>query len=269
MGMRFLLGLGIDEVELQLNSLGDIEERGHYRESLVGYFNARRDKLCPDCLRRLDTNPLRVLDCKIAECIEMAAEAPMMLDHLGDESRSHFEQVCNTLDDFGLSYVINKRIVRGLDYYNRTAFEYKAGSLGAQDAVGGGGRYDGLVQSLGGVQTPAVGFALGVERIAMLMENQVQPGGGLDFYLIAVGENCIRKGCGIAEKLRGMGLSGEVDLSGRRLKHLFARAERRQARACLIIGDDELAAGIVKVKNMQNKTQKEIAIDDLGPEAVK
>ena len=269
MGMQYFQELGIESIELQLNSLGDMEERSSYRERLVSYLNERRERLCPDCLRRLSVNPMRVLDCKVEGCIAVAAEAPVMLDHLGEETRRHFDIVLDTLARMGIEYTINSRIVRGLDYYNRTAFEFKAGGLGAQDAVGGGGRYDGLVESLGGPQTPAVGFALGVERIAILVESQAAADKGLDFYLIPVGESAKAASMPLAGRLRRFGLRGEIDFSNRRLKHLFARAERRKARYVLIMGDEELEKGTINVKKLLDKSQKELSIDDLTPETLK
>ncbi len=264
MGRLFFERLGLDGVELKLNSLGDMEERRTYREGLVAYLEGSRDALCDDCRRRLSTNPMRVLDCKVPECKQISKDAPLMLDHLGSQSRTHFETVCRLLEALEIPYEIDKRIVRGLDYYNRTAFEFKSAELGAQDAVGGGGRYDSLVKTMGGPSTPAVGFALGVERIAILLENQVGEENGLDFYFVAMGRNAKERAVVLAQRLRREGLRGEVDFTDRRLKHLFARAERQNARYALILGDAELERGIVQVRDMKAKTQQEIALDELA-----
>ncbi len=263
MAMAFFEALEVEGLSLELNSLGDPDERRSYRDKLVNYLTVHKDALCADCLRRLDTNPMRVLDCKIDACRAIAQDAPLMLDHLGDETRRHFDDVCSTLTDLGVAFTVNRRIVRGLDYYNRTAFEIKASALGAQDAVGGGGRYDSLIKELGGPPTPAVGFALGVERLVLLLENQVVATPQLDFYFIPMGEAAQAEAVKQAALLRAAGACGEVDFSGRRLKHLFARAESRRARTALILGENELAKRQVVVRNLTTKEQHEILLDDL------
>lgn len=259
---RFLASLELGPLSLEINSLGDSEERATYREGLLGHLRGVEGELCEDCRRRLGTNPMRVLDCKVPTCSAIAAAAPVLLDHLGPESRAHFDTVQTVLTLLDTPYTVNTRIVRGLDYYNRTAFEFKAGDLGAQDAVGGGGRYDSLVKSLGGPDTPAVGFALGLDRILILLGER-KASEPLDFYVIPLGEEATAAGMGLAERLRREGLRGEVDFTGRRPKHLFARAERLGARVALIIGESELAEGRVNVKRLGTETQHSFPIGEV------
>ncbi|RJO72492.1 MAG: histidine--tRNA ligase [Myxococcales bacterium] len=265
MAWRFLESLDLaGHVSLEINSLGDAEERRRYREVLVGYLEGHRAVLCEDCVRRLGANPMRVLDCKMEACSAVAAGAPMLLDHIDGASRTHFDALRRGLEAAGVPYAVNPRIVRGLDYYNRTAFEFKTGELGAQDAIGGGGRYDGLVAELGGPPTPAVGFALGLDRVVLLLGGSAVEAAKLDFYVAPLSEAAQTTAVALSDRLRKDGLIGEVDFSGRRLKHLFARAERRGARTVLILGDDELAKGVVQARDMAAKTQREIRIDDLS-----
>lgn len=271
MAMDFFKALGLEEsVSLELNSLGDPDDRKAYRETLLAFLGTKEGAFCEDCQRRIATNPLRVLDCKNPACQEANAAAPLLIDHLGDGAKAHFARLTSLLDALGIRYRINPRIVRGLDYYNRTAFEFKGAGLGAQDAVGGGGRYDGLVKEMGGPETPAVGFAFGLERLALLLDAQNKTeASALDFYFIPMGEAASLAALPLARKLRAAGATGEVDASQRRLKHLFARAERLNVRYALIMGDDELAKGVVLAKNLASKEQHEIAIDALTASALR
>jgi len=264
MAWAFFCELGLEQdVRLELNTLGDLEERRRYRELLKAYLTDEKEALCADCRRRLDTNPLRVLDCKQEACSTVAQKAPSLLDHLGEETRTHFEHVRQTLEILGVPHHFNRRIVRGLDYYNRTTFEFKSSLLGAQDAVGGGGRYDALVAQFGGPETPAVGFAMGMERLCLLLEAKAKPAFSLDFFLIPMGSGTYQAALKLAADLRQRALCGEVDFSGRRLKNLFPRAERLGARYTLILGENELASGKVQVKDMLTKSQQELALDEL------
>jgi histidyl-tRNA synthetase len=266
LGWRFLTSLDPGPLSLEINSLGNADERAVYREKLVGYLHGYEPDLCDDCRRRLTTNPMRVLDCKNERCSVIGTDAPKMLEHLQAESAAHFETVKEMLTRLSVPFAVNTRIVRGLDYYNRTAFEFKAGALGAQDAVGGGGRYDALVASLGGPDTPAVGFALGLDRLMLLLEGRAAQVRAMDFYFVPMGDAATGLAMELADRLRGQGLMGEVDFTGRRLKHLFARAERLGARFALILGDAELEQGLVNVKRLGQKEQAVLKIDELNAE---
>ena len=250
--------LGLQSPMLELNSLGTPASRSGYREALVSHFAGSREILDADSLRRLETNPLRILDSKNPELGELIAAAPALSDYLDPESRDHFEQVKHLLDDVGLSYVLNPRLVRGLDYYTRTVFEWVTDRLGAQSAICSGGRYDGLVAQLGGRDTPAVGWALGLERVVELLaaegrESVAQPP---DAYLVTAGDRARREAFAIAERLRTAvpGLRLSFDCAAGGMKAQLKRADRSGARLALILGDDELAAGQVSVKTLREQT---------------
>jgi histidyl-tRNA synthetase len=250
--------LGLQSPTLELNSLGTPASRSRYREVLVGHFAGSREILDADSLRRLEMNPLRILDSKNPELRELIAAAPALSDYLDPESRDHFERVKHLLDDVGLSYVLNPRLVRGLDYYTRTVFEWVTDRLGAQSAICSGGRYDGLVAQLGGRDTPAVGWALGLERVVELLaaegrESVAQPP---DAYLVTAGDRARREAFAIAERLRTAvpGLRLSFDCAAGGMKAQLKRADRSGARLALIIGDDELAAGQVSVKTLREQT---------------
>jgi len=261
------LGLS-DGLELQINSLGTADERLAYRELLVEYLSSNLDQLDEDSRRRLDGNPLRILDSKNPDMRELIVGAPALMDHLGDESRAHFDAICAGLDAVGVAYVINPRLVRGLDYYARTVFEWVTDRLGAQGTVCAGGRYDGLVEQLGGHATTAVGFAMGVERlVALLEEGGIEPGEQVDAYLILMGDGAQREGLLLAEKLRDQlpELRLMTHCGGGGYKSQFKKADRSGARYALILGDDELAKGVVSVKNLREQIeQQEIVLDQLA-----
>ncbi|MFP6827981.1 MAG: histidine--tRNA ligase [Gammaproteobacteria bacterium] len=253
--------LGLESPTLELNSLGTPESRGRYREALVAYFDGSRGILDADSLRRLEINPLRILDSKNPDLRDLIAAAPELSEYLDSESRDHFEQVTHLLTDVGQSYVLNPRLVRGLDYYTRTVFEWVTDRLGAQSAICSGGRYDGLVAQLGGRDTPAVGWALGLERVVELMaaedlEISPQPP---DAYLVMTGDRARREGFAIAERLRAdvPGLRLTFDCVGGGMKAQLKRADRSGARLALILGDDELAAGLVSVKALRERIPQE------------
>ncbi|CEN55848.1 histidine--tRNA ligase [Candidatus Methylopumilus turicensis] len=243
--------LGIADVELQLNSIGDAHERAEYRKSLITYFEQHSELLDEDAKRRLHTNPLRILDSKNPRMQEMIEGAPKLIDHLGDETRQHFAGLCTKLDDVGIAYKLNSRLVRGLDYYNRTVFEWVTTKLGSQGTIAGGGRYDSLVARLGGDPTPACGFGIGLERVFLLMQEygvtaQSQP----DAYLINVGELAESVAAKTAEALRDVGLSVIVHAGGGSFKSQMKKADRSGARFALILGDDEVQANKIAVKPM-------------------
>ncbi|MCF6354743.1 MAG: histidine--tRNA ligase [Candidatus Polarisedimenticolaceae bacterium] len=261
------LGLN-DGLELQLNSLGTAAERLAYREVLVQYLTANQDQLDEDSRRRLGGNPLRILDSKNPDMRALIADAPALMDHLGEESQAHFDTICAGLDAVGVAYVINPRLVRGLDYYARTVFEWVTDRLGAQGTVCAGGRYDGLVEQLGGHATRAVGFAMGVERlVALLEETGIEPEAQIDAYLVLMGDEPQRQGLLLAEQLRDQlpGLRLLTHCGGGGFKSQFKKADRSGARYALILGEDELAKGVVGIKNLREQSeQQEMALDQLA-----
>jgi len=262
--------LGMAEhVTLELNSLGSSEARAAYREALVAYFESHRDVLDEDSQRRLTTNPLRILDSKNPAMAEMLAGAPQLLEHLDNESREHFERLKSTLDAAGIDYRINPRLVRGLDYYSRTVFEWTTTALGSQGTVCGGGRYDGLVEQLGGKPTPGVGFAIGLERLMLLLETlELVPEdakGGADAYLLAMGESAEREALLLGERLRDAlpELRLQVHCGGGSFKSQIRRADRSGARFALILGEDEIANARLTLKPLRDDSEQlTLAQDD-------
>ncbi|GAB4191712.1 MAG: histidine--tRNA ligase [Coleofasciculaceae cyanobacterium] len=256
--------LGLKNLRLDINSVGNSDDRPRYRQALVDYLMPYKDELDPDSQDRLTRNPLRILDSKDERTKEIVAQAPSILDYLGEDSKRHFEQVQQLLSNLGISYQVNPCLVRGLDYYTHTAFEIISDDLGGQATVCGGGRYDGLVQELGGNPTPAVGWAMGLERlIILLQQNQEFPRQALDFYVVSRGELAEARSLILAQKLRQAGFSVEIDLSGSAFKKQFTRADRSGAVACLILGDEEAQTQTVQLKWMASKEQQAIAIADL------
>ncbi|WP_083387129.1 histidine--tRNA ligase [Salinicola sp. MIT1003] len=262
--------LGMSEhVTLELNSLGSPEARADYRDSLVAYFESHREILDEDSQRRLKTNPLRILDSKNPDMADMLAGAPQLLDHLDEESRVHFEQLKSTLDAAGIGYRINPRLVRGLDYYSRTVFEWTTTALGSQGTVCGGGRYDGLVEQLGGKPTPGVGFAIGLERLMLLLETldliPEDAKGGADAYLLAMGDAAEREALLLGERLRDAlpALRLQVHCGGGSFKSQIRRADRSGARVALILGEDEIAKGRLTLKPLRDDSEQQtLELDD-------
>jgi len=257
--------LGIGNLRLELNSLGDGDERGRYRDALVAYLEAQRDRLDADSKKRLLTNPLRVLDSKNSEMQPIIDGAPSLTDYQGDATRTHFERLCADLEAAGVDYRINPRLVRGLDYYNRTVFEWITDQLGAQGTVCAGGRYDGLVTQLGGRPTSAIGFALGIERLIELIDAGAVESGP-DAYLVAVGERAQREALLLAEQLRDRlpALRLLCHCGGGSFKSQFKKADRSGARLALVLGDDELVQGRVGIKPLRmDGEQQHVAIDAL------
>ncbi|HEY9880508.1 MAG TPA: histidine--tRNA ligase [Leptolyngbyaceae cyanobacterium] len=252
--------LGLRNLTFYLNSVGNPKDRANYREALVAYLTPYKDQLDQDSQDRLSRNPLRILDSKDEKTQAIAADAPSILDYLGDDSRRHFDAVQQQLSDLGLSFQINPRLVRGLDYYTHTAFEIQSSDLGAQATVCGGGRYDGLVKELGGPETPAVGWAIGLERLTLLLENLYAPQPtAVDLYVVSRGEKAEANGLLLAQKLRHAGFAVELDLSGAAFGKQFKRADRSGAAACLILGDAETENGTVQIKWLQSGEQSELA----------
>lgn len=257
---RLWKALGVSALELQINTLGTPDTRQHYRKLLVDYFRRHLDALDEDSRRRLDTNPLRVLDSKVPETRKVVDGAPNLLDHLDAESRAHFVEFQRLLDDAGIRYRINPRLVRGLDYYTRTVFEWVTARLGAQDAVCSGGRYDGLVEHLGGKSTPAIGFAMGMERMVSLMEAEgvSVPDSAPHAYLVRVGAEAERAGLKLAEQLRSAlpGLRLLMDCSGGDFGKQLKRADKSGARVALVLGDHEARKHEVGFKPLRNAAEQ-------------
>jgi len=253
--------LGIrDKVSLQLNSLGTIAERLVYRDSLVSYFQQHLDKLDEDSLRRLNTNPLRILDTKNPAMKEVVANAPELMAYLGEESVQHFKAITTVLDNIGIGYQINTRLVRGLDYYSKTVFEWVTTELGSQGTVCAGGRYDGLIEQLGGKPNHAVGFAMGMERLLALMETlNIPVASTVDVYLIRVGEQAEQQGTYFAEAIRNQidGIKLQVDCVGGSFKSQFKKADKSGATYALILGDDEVSRGEVSIKALRDAEQEQ------------
>ena len=265
---RIWQALGIPGLELQLNTLGTPAERAAYRKELVTYFEAHHELLDEDSKRRLLSNPLRILDSKNEHMREMLAAAPSLMDHLGEESKSHLQFVCDTLDRTGVRYVINPRLVRGLDYYSRTVFEWVTDRLGAQGTVCAGGRFDGLVEQLGGKSVPAVGFAMGLERLVAILEetNPTAADSLVDLYLVLQGEAALHEGLVLAEELRDKLPGARIvgNCGGGSMKAQFRRADRSGARYALVLGDDELEQGSVVLKPLRtDEPQSTVGRDEL------
>jgi histidyl-tRNA synthetase len=259
--------LGISGLSLQINSLGDSECRGAYRDALKQYLSAKLPTLCADCRRRYDTNPLRILDCKVDA--EKFIDSPVMLDYLCGPCKAHFETVGQGLGKLGIPYEINTRLVRGLDYYTRTTFELVMGHMGAQNTVAAGGRYDGLVKDIGGPATPGIGFALGVERAISLMDTRkvVFPRPAL--FIAALGPDAVALALPIVHHLKRSGIPVETDYTGASLKSQMKKADKSGAAHTLIIGEQEIQNGIAILRNMQSKEQTEISLVHIEEELKK
>jgi histidyl-tRNA synthetase len=268
MGARLWDDLGLDGISLQLNSLGQPDERAAHRAALIAYFEQHMELLDEDARRRLHSNPLRILDTKNPAMQELCAAAPRLLDHLGDASLAHFEGVQQVLRDAGIPFEINPRLVRGLDYYNLTVFEWVTDRLGAQGTVCAGGRYDGLVQQLGGKPTPACGFAMGVERlIALIRDDGGEPAArGTDVYLVHQGDAATRLAFKVAEELRGNGIDVLLHCGGGSFKSQMKKADASGAAYAVIIGDDEAASGEAQLKALreEGEGQRKLAVDQLA-----
>ena len=252
----FLNRLGLTKLTIELNSLGCHECRPGYRQALIDYYQSKdRENFCEDCRRRMDTNPLRVLDCKVPSCKDLVKDAPVITDHLCPDCQAHFADVRAILDGAGATYELNPRLVRGLDYYVRTCFEVSSTDIGAQTAVAGGGRYDGLIQNLGGPDCSGLGFACGMERLALLLG--AAETAGPDFYLAVVDEAAANEAMLFAQKLRDKGLTGEVSFGSGSMKSRMRAANKSGAKVCLILGGSEMADGTVTVKYMAEEREQE------------
>lgn len=267
MCQRIWRELGLSDLRLEINSLGTAEERAHYRESLHLFLSGHKDELDADSLRRLDRNPLRILDSKNPAMQSLLVDAPVLKDFLGQDSAMQFSGFRRLLDDLGVAYEVNPRLVRGLDYYSHAVFEWITDDLGAQGTVCAGGRYDGLVEIQGGKPWPGVGFAMGQERLIELMKSQSEPGREPPHvYLVMAGDEAIASGLALAEKLRqGLeGLKVQSNLGGGSFKSQFKRADRSGAPLALVLGEDELRGGHATIKHLRdNSEQEQIALDEL------
>ena len=255
--------LGVKDLSLEINSIGCPVCRAEYHKALKEYFSGRKDALCDTCGDRLERNPMRILDCKSPVCSEIAKDAPVVLDYLCDECKEHFEEVKKYLKALDVDFTVNPKIVRGLDYYTKTVFEFISNAIGAQGAVCAGGRYDGLIEELGGQKTPSLGFGLGIERLLLLMEAQgcefpkeAKP----DLFIAAVGEKAKLKAADIAKDMREEGYTCIYDINGRGLRAQMKYANKLDAQYTVVLGDDEIDSGIAKLKNMESGEESEIAL---------
>jgi len=264
---QFIKELGIDQFSLEINSLGNEISRENYKKALIDFLSINRDNLSNESQSRLMTNPLRVLDSKDSKDKKVTADAPNILEYLDEVSKNHFDRVIELLDNAKIPYKIEPKLVRGLDYYSHTVFEFKSSALGSQDAFGGGGRYNTLFEQLGGKSTPAVGFAMGVERLILILEHldkfpkAIAP---CDIYIVNSGESTLKYANNIANKLRDLNIRVLMDMQRRSFKAQFREADKFQAKYCIIIGENELVANKLTIKNLRNGEQNEISVDLLN-----
>lgn len=256
--------LGVKDLHLEINSIGCPKCRAEYHKALKEYFTSRIDELCDTCRDRLDRNPMRILDCKSPVCSEIAKDAPVVLDYLCDECREHFEKTKSYLDASNIEYIVNPQIVRGLDYYTKTVFEFVSDSIGSQGTVCGGGRYDGLIEELGGQHTPSLGFGMGLERLQLVMEAQgcefPEPSRP-DLFIVAMGDKATLKAIEIAKDMRDEGYSVVYDLNGRSLRAQMKYADKCNAKYNVVIGDNEVDTKTAILKDMATGEQSEISLE--------
>lgn len=267
---QVLSSIGINNISLEINSIGCPECRKNYHKALKEYFTQKTSQLCDTCNERLDRNPMRILDCKSPVCSEIAAAAPVITDYLCDDCAKHFHDVKNHLDAANIKYSVNPHIVRGLDYYTRTVFEFVSGDIGAQSTVCGGGRYDGLVEQMGGCATPALGFAMGIERLMMVLENQDNPllpeENKCDIYIASMGEAATLKATELCVDLRADGFEAQCDICGKGLKAQMKYADKIGAKYSIVLGDTELQSGSASLKNMKTGDIKQVMLNTLSDE---
>lgn len=261
--------LGLKNIELNINSVGCPKCRAEYNHILKEYIAPKLDKLCNTCNSRYEKNPLRILDCKNPSCQEELKDAPLMIDHLCDDCREHFDKVKEYLDAIEIDYIINPKIVRGLDYYTKTAFEFISKDIGAQGTVCGGGRYNGLVKEIGGPETAGIGFGMGVERLLLTLESLNIPfpePRGIDIFIVTIGERADIESFSILYKLRKLGISADKDHLNRSIRAQFKYANKIDANFTIVIGDDELDRDVITLKNMKTGDQREIKLSSLTKE---
>ncbi len=267
----FLSSMGIDDLELRINSIGCPECRETYRNALREFLKDKYDDLCDTCKGRYERNPMRILDCKSPECQVLVQGAPHMLDYLCEDCAAAFDDLKKNLDAMGIEYIVDPGIVRGLDYYTKTAFEFVSNKIGAQGTVCGGGRYDNLIELIGGPPIPGVGFGMGIERLLMLMEatgKEIPAPDNLDVFIAVMGERAKLFGLKLMRDMRKQGVKAEMDSLGRNIKGQFKYADRLEAKYTVVIGDNELDQNMVSIKNMGTSEQKQVPLQDIMKEIV-
>ena len=255
---------GLRNIKLNINSIGCPTCRAEYRKALKEYFAARKDQLCETCRDRLDKNPMRILDCKDKHCQELGKDAPVILDYLCDDCKEHFEKLQEYLSVMGIDFDINPKIVRGLDYYTKTVFEFVTDCIGAQGTVCGGGRYDGLIEELGGKHLPSLGFAMGMERLLMVMDKQgseIPDNDECMLYIATMGDAAKVKAFELIKQVRSCGMIAETDVIGRGLRAQMKYADKIDARYSIVLGDNEIEQNTAKVKNMETGETAEVTLD--------
>jgi histidyl-tRNA synthetase len=267
LGLRYFVEIGLTGLEVDINSVGCPACMPKFKEELKKYFKGESAEICETCRGRIEKNPLRILDCKEPGCQKAIEGAPSSADHLCEECKAHFDKVKTYLNQYGIKYKLNKRLVRGLDYYTKTTFEIISKSLGAQNAVCGGGRYDGLVEELGGKSTPAIGFAIGLDRLVLLLNDQkidIPKTERLQVYVVTLGDAAKQKGYEVLRSLRNMGISSDMDYMGKSLNSQLKSADKLKARFAIIIGDDELKNNIAIIRSMDDKTQEQAKFEEIA-----
>lgn len=267
LAMRFYEELGLTNLHVELNSLGDAESRQAHRDALVAHFKPHIHEFCTDCQSRLERNPLRILDCKKDADKELMKSAPVILDYLNEESSTFFAKVKRHLDDLGIAYEVNPNLVRGLDYYTHTAFEIMERGIGAVSTICGGGRYNGLVKEMGGDDMPGIGFAMSIERVLLALKTQgieLPIARELDCFIVGMGEEAQEKAFLLLDQLRRQGLAADLDFLGRKMKAQLKAADRLQAKTVAILGEDELARGVAVLKDMATGEQQEVAFGQVA-----
>jgi histidyl-tRNA synthetase len=267
--MHFLTSVGLKDLQLEINSLGCASCRPVFSKAVINFLKGSEKNLCPDCQRRINTNPLRVFDCKVESCASIIANAPRILDFLCSDCETHFSQVQSFLKDLRISFAINPRMVRGLDYYTKTAFEVKSTALGAQNAVAGGGRYNGLVSSLGGPEVAGIGFAVGFERLITCLPEERENNFKNYLFVAALGVKAQKLAFGLTNELRRAGISAEMDYADKSLKSQLKRADKLNSSFALIFGDKEIDEKQVLLRNMKTKEQQTMPLDDLLKSIIK
>jgi len=267
--MHFLTSAGLKDLQLEINSLGCASCRPLFSRAVINFLKGREENLCPDCQRRINTNPLRVFDCKVESCGEIIADAPRILDFLCSDCEVHFSQVKSLLQELHISFNINPRMVRGLDYYIKTAFEVKSNALGAQNAVAGGGRYNGLVSSLGGPEVAGIGFGVGFERLIACLPEEGINKFKTDLFIAALGVQAQKFAFRLTNEMRRSGISAEMDYADKSLKSQLKRADKLNSSFTLIFGDKEISEKQALLRNMKTKDQQTIPLDDLLKSIIK
>lgn len=267
LAMEFFKRVGLEKLELRVNSIGCPKCRSEYNDKLRGYLKEKLDTLCGTCQTRYEKNPLRILDCKNEACQSQIKDAPLMIDNICDDCKDHFEKVNLYLDSMGINYVVDPKIVRGLDYYTKTAFEIISQDIGAQSTVCGGGRYDGLVEQLEGPKTPGIGFGMGIERLLLTLENnniEIPKEEGIDIFVVTIGEKAEIESFKILKALRSNNVSCDKDHVGKSVKAQFKYSDKINSKYTIVLGDDEIEKDLATLKNMQTSEQTEIKLSEIA-----